>query len=300
MEVDALKESLKLIYHTPMYQIEHSNIFVKLEKYNLGGSVKDRAVHYMLKGAQERNELHKNTILVEATSGNTGISLAMFGTILGYKVVLFMPESMSKERRDLIKAYGAQLILTPKAEGMQGSIDAMKAFCDHEKNAYQLDQFNNRDNVRAHYETSAKEIIEQCPAVDIFVCGIGTGGSFSGIAKGLKEYRADIFCVAGEPSESPVLSGQKAGVHRIQGIGANFKPKNFDATLCDDIMLIHEQDALDTMQTFVKESGIFVGVSSGANIALARRLAKYHPDKNIVTLAPDGGEKYLSMLETSL
>ena len=292
-----MKETLKLIGHTPLYHIEGTNIYVKLEKFNAAGSVKDRAVLGMLQKAIEKGQIKEDTVLVEATSGNTGIALAMLGAIYQIPVVIIMPESMSLERRKLIQAYGAKLVLSPAAKGMQGSIDEMERLKQENENYLSLSQFDNPDNPNYHYETTGKEIIEQLPDVDIFVAGVGTGGTFTGIASRLKEYNPDIRCVAGEPKDSAIISGQKPGPHKIQGIGANFIPKNFDRSLADDVMLISNEEAIEETKKFARTAGILVGISSGGNIALAKRLAAYYPDKNIVTVAPDGGEKYLSVLE---
>lgn len=292
-----MKQAVTLIGNTPMYHIENTNIYVKLEKFNAGGSVKDRAVLYMLEKAVQRGDIDPNSVIVEATSGNTGVALSMLGAIYNIPVIIFMPESMSVERRQLIKAYGAKLVLTTASLGMQGAIDAMLAYKQEHKHAKSLNQFDNSDNVLAHYETTAKEILEQVDHVDIFVAGIGTGGTFSGVSKRLKEHDKNIMCYAGEPEVSAILSGQKAGPHKIQGIGANFIPSNFDREVCDDILLVSNEDAIKETIAFGKQTGILVGISSGANIALARRLAWRNPDKNIVTIAPDGGEKYLSMLD---
>lgn len=292
-----MKQTVQLIGNTPMYHIENTNIYVKLEKFNAGGSVKDRAVLGMLSKAMEKGTLTPQDVLAEATSGNTGIALAMLGSVFQIPVIIFMPETMSMERRQLVKAYGAQLVLTPGAKGMQGAIDAMEAYKEEHKNAKSLDQFENEDNVLAHYETTGKEILEQIDHVDIFVASVGTGGTFSGVAKRLKEHDPNIRCYAGEPETSAILSGQKAGPHKIQGIGANFIPKNFHRELCDDILLVTNEEALKETVAFAKQTGILVGISSGANIALAKRLAWRNPEKNIVTIAPDGGEKYLSVLD---
>ena len=290
-------ETLKLIGNTPMYHIENTNIYVKLEKFNAGGSIKDRAVMGMLQHAMETGEIKKDSVMVEATSGNTGIALAMLGAVYHLPVIIIMPETMSQERRQMIKAYGAQLILTEGKLGMQGSMDEMERLKKEHANYVSLSQFDNPYNPQIHYETTGVEILKQVPDIDIFVATIGTGGTFSGIARRLKEEKDTIRCVAGEPEYSAVLSGHEPGAHKIQGIGANFIPKNFDETVCDDIMLISDEDALKETVDFAKTTGILVGISSGANIALAKRLAGYYPNKKIVTVAPDGGEKYLSVLE---
>lgn len=292
-----MKNTIELIGNTPMYHIENTNIYVKLEKYNVGGSVKDRAVLWMLQQAIKRGDIDPRSVLVEATSGNTGVALAMLGAIHHIPVIIYMPETMSMERRQLVKSYGAQLVLTPGSMGMQGAIDGMKEALRTNENYRTLSQFDNPDNVLAHYESTGKEIIEQVSDVDIFVSCVGTGGTFSGVAKRLKEYHQDIQCIAGEPEHSALLSGYQAAPHKIQGIGANFIPANFDRELCDDIMLVSDEEAIKETMAFAKECGILVGISSGANIALAKRLAWRNPEKKIVTIAPDGGEKYLSVLD---
>lgn len=292
-----MRESTKLIGNTPMLRLENTNIYIKLEKFNAGGSVKDRAVLGMLSKAMEKGKLVPGDVLVEATSGNTGIALAMLGAMYNIEVIIFMPESMSLERRQLVKAYGAQLVLTPASQGMKGAMEAMNAYKQEHVNAKSLDQFDNEDNVLAHYETTGKEMLKQVEHIDMFVACVGTGGTFSGVAKRLKEHDPSIMCIAGEPEKSALLSGQEAGPHKIQGIGANFVPGNFHCELCDDIMLVSDEEALRETKAFVKETGILVGISSGANIALAKRLAWRNPDKTIVTIAPDGGEKYLSVLD---
>ena len=292
-----MRESTKLIGNTPMLRLENTNIYIKLEKFNAGGSVKDRAVLGMLSKAMEKGKLVPGDVLVEATSGNTGIALAMLGAMYNIEVIIFMPESMSLERRQLVKAYGAQLVLTPASQGMKGAMEAMNAYKQEHVNAKSLDQFDNEDNVLAHYETTGKEMLKQVEHIDMFVACVGTGGTFSGVAKRLKEHDPSIMCIAGEPEKSALLSGQEAGSHKIQGIGANFVPGNFHRELCDDIMLVSDEEALRETKACVKETGSLVGISSGANIALAKRLAWRNPDKTIVTIAPDGGEKYLSVLD---
>lgn len=292
-----MKETVKLIGNTPLYHIEDTNIYVKLEKYNIGGSIKDRAVLGMLGAAMNKGEIRQDTVLVEATSGNTGVALAMLGAVYHIPVIIIMPETMSMERRQLVKAYGATLVLTPGEKGMQGAMDEMERLMKENTNYRSLSQFDNPDNPNAHYETTGKEILDQLQDVDIFVACIGTGGTFSGVAKRLKEYNPAILCMAGEPEKSAVLSGRQAGPHKIQGIGANFVPANFDRELADDLLLISDREAVFETVRFAKETGILVGISSGANIALAKRLSLRYPGKKIVTVAPDGGEKYLSVLD---
>lgn len=294
-----MNETIKLIGNTPIIKIEHTNIYVKLEKYNPGGSIKDRAVYGMLKDAFANERITKQTKLIEATSGNTGIALAMMGAIYDIPVTIVMPDTMSEERRNLIRAYGAELILSDGSKGMQGAVDAMQAMMKQDSAYLQLGQFDNLANVRIHYETSGPEIYRQVPDIDLFVCCAGTGGTFSGISKYLKEQNPNIRCVIGEPTNSALLSGHPAGAHKIQGIGANFVPSILDTSLIDDILWIDDEDAFRETVAFAKSKGILVGISSGANIALAKRLSQYYPEDTIVTVAPDGGEKYLSVLEFS-
>ncbi len=294
-----MNETIKLIGNTPIIKIEHTNIYVKLEKYNPGGSIKDRAVYGMLKDAFANERITKQTKLIEATSGNTGIALAMMGAIYDIPVTIVMPDTMSEERRNLIRAYGAELILSDGSKGMQGAVDAMQAMMKQDSAYLQLGQFDNLANVRIHYKTSGPEIYRQVPDIDLFVCCAGTGGTFSGISKYLKEQNPNIRCVIGEPTNSALLSGHPAGAHKIQGIGANFVPSILDTSLIDDILWIDDEDAFRETVAFAKSTGILVGISSGANIALAKRLSQYYPEDTIVTVAPDGGEKYLSVLEFS-
>ena len=289
--------SLKFVGNTPIYQLDNTNIFVKLEKYNLGGSVKDRAVLGMLEEAKRQGKVNSDTIIVEPTSGNTGIAVAILASVLGLKAVIIMPESMSIERRTLIKAYGAQLILTPKELGIKGSIDKAAEIREKYDNAISLNQFDNPANPAYHYATTAKEILEQVPDLDIFVAGVGTGGTFSGVAKYLKENKPEVLAIALEPEESPAISKGHGGVHKIQGIGTGFIPENFNKELMDEIYTISSDEAISETKNFVRTTGIGVGISSGAAIAGAKKVAAKYPDKKIVTILPDGVDKYLSMLE---
>ena len=289
--------SLKFVGNTPIYQLDNTNIFVKLEKYNLGGSVKDRAVLGMLEEAKRQGKVNSDTIIVEPTSGNTGIAVAILASVLGLKAVIIMPESMSVERRTLIKAYGAQLILTPKELGIKGSIDKAAEIREKYDNAISLSQFDNPANPAYHYATTAKEILEQVPDLDVFVAGVGTGGTFSGIAKYLKENKPEVLAIALEPEESPAISKGHGGVHKIQGIGTGFIPENFNKELMDEIYTVSSDEAISETKNFVRTTGIGVGISSGAAIAGAKKVAAKYPDKKIVTILPDGVDKYLSMLE---
>ena len=289
--------SLKFVGNTPIYKIDNTNIFVKLEKYNLGGSVKDRAVLGMLEEAKRQGKVNSDTIIVEPTSGNTGIAVAILASVLGLKAVVIMPESMSVERRTLIKVYGAQLILTPKELGIKGSIDKAAEIREKYDNAISLNQFDNPANPAYHYATTAKEILEQVPDLDIFVAGVGTGGTFSGVAKYLKENKPEVLAIALEPEESPAISKGHGGVHKIQGIGTGFIPENFNKELMDEIYTVSSDEAINETKNFVRTTGIGVGISSGAAIAGAKKVAAKYPDKKIVTILPDGVDKYLSMLE---
>ena len=292
-----LASSLKFVGNTPIYQLDDTNIFVKLEKYNLGGSVKDRAVLGMLEEAKRQGKVNEDTIIVEPTSGNTGIAVAILASILGLKAVIIMPESMSLERRTLIKAYGAQLILTPKELGIKGSIELAEKLRGKYPNAISLSQFDNPANPAYHHKTTGKEILEQVPDIDIFVAGVGTGGTFSGVAKYLKENKPGVLAVALEPEESPAISKGHGGVHKIQGIGTGFVPENFDKELMDEVYTVSGEEAIEATKEFVRTTGIGVGISSGAAIAGAKKVAAKYPDKKIVTILPDGVDKYLSMLD---
>ena len=292
-----ISTSLKFVGNTPIYQLDNTNIFVKLEKYNLGGSVKDRAVLGMLEEAKRQGKVNEDTIIVEPTSGNTGIAVAILASILGLKAVIIMPESMSLERRTLIKAYGAQLILTPKELGIKGSIELAEKLRGKYPNAISLSQFDNPANPAYHHKTTGKEILEQVPDIDIFVAGVGTGGTFSGVAKYLKENKPGVLAVALEPEESPAISKGHGGVHKIQGIGTGFVPENFDKELMDEVYTVSSEEAIEATKDFVRTTGIGVGISSGAAIAGAKKVAAKYPDKKIVTILPDGVDKYLSMLD---
>lgn len=290
------KNVIELIGNTPLINLEKidKNIFVKLENKNPGGSIKDRAVLGMILGAEEKGLLKAGDRIVEATSGNTGIATAMIGKSRGYQVTIIMPESMSVERRSMIKAYGAELILTEAAKGMQGTIDKMNellATGDYKS----LGQFDNRDNPDYHYKTTGPEIYTELRDVDIFVAGIGTGGTLSGIGSYLKDQNPNVKVYGIEPEASPMITKGQAGPHKIQGIGANFIPKNYFADIIDDLILISDDEAYEMVRQVANDEGILLGISAGANIAAAKRLAERFPNKKIVTVAPDGADKYMSM-----
>ena len=289
---------LDMIGNTPMvnlYNIGRGNIYVKLEKYNPAGSIKDRAVYYMVENLEKNELLKKGDVLVEATSGNTGIALSMIGSLKGYKVIIVMPETMSVERRTLMKAYGAKLILTDGSLGMKGSIEMMNKLLSENTNYISLKQFENEYNPLAHYETTGVEIYNQVKDIDIFVCGVGTGGTISGVGKYLKEKNPNIKVVAVEPEGSPVISKNKKGSHKIQGIGAGFIPKNYNENVVDEVMTITDEESYEGVRIMAQKEGILVGISSGANIYAALKLCEMYPNKKIVTVAPDGIDKYMSM-----
>ena len=289
---------LDMIGNTPMIKLNNignSNIYVKLEKYNPAGSIKDRAVYYMVENLEKNGLLKKGDVLVEATSGNTGIALSMIGSLKGYKVIIVMPETMSIERRTLMKAYGAKLILTDGSLGMKGSIEMMNKLLSENTNYISLKQFENEYNPLAHYETTGVEIYNQVKDIDIFVCGVGTGGTISGVGKYLKEQNPNIKVVAVEPEGSPVISKNKKGSHKIQGIGAGFIPKNYNKNVVDEVMTITDEESYEGVRIMAQKEGILVGISSGANIYAALKLCEMYPDKKIVTVAPDGIDKYMSM-----
>ncbi|MBC5996568.1 cysteine synthase A [Romboutsia ilealis] len=292
------EDALSLIGNTPMIRLNrlgYPNVYVKLELNNPAGSIKDRAVYAMIDGAERRNELKKGDVLVEATSGNTGIALAMIGRLKGYKVIIIMPETMSIERRELVQAYGAELILTQGSKGMNGAVEKANELLKLNLNYKSLGQFENEDNKRGHYEHTGVEIYNDLPDIDIFTCGIGTGGTLSGTGKYLKEKNPNVKIIGIEPKSSPLISEGKAGGHKIQGIGANFIPKNYDEEVCDEIITISDEDAFDMVRQLGQMEGLLVGISAGANIFAAIELSKLYKNKKIVTVAPDGINKYMSM-----
>lgn len=292
---------LDLVGKTPILKInnlsdkESADVFVKLEKFNPGGSVKDRAALGMIEKAEKEGILKEEVTIVEPTSGNTGIALAMIGRLKGYKVIIVMPDTMSKERRDLIKAYGAELVLTEGSKGMKGAIEKANEYAAQE-GFFVPQQFENYANPEKHFETTAEEIFEDLSDLDYLVAGVGTGGTITGIAKNLKEKIENIKVIAVEPSTSPVLSGEKPGSHKIQGIGAGFIPSIYDANVVDDIVQVTSEDSIKTAKQFAEQEGVLIGISSGAAVYAALELAKkVGKDKKILAIAPDGGEKYISM-----
>ena len=292
---------LELIGHTPLVKINRMNdgeaeIVVKLEKQNPAGSVKDRPALNMIEKAETAGLINKDTVIIEPTSGNTGIGLALVCAIRGYRMILTMPETMSLERRKLLSAYGAELVLTDGNKGMQGAVDKAEELHKEIKNSFIPQQFSNPANPEAH-NTTADEIWRDTDGkVDIIVAGVGTGGTISGISKALKEKNPKIKAVAVEPFESQVLKGKQAGAHKIQGIGANFVPENFDKTLVDEIIPVKSSDSIAEARRMAKEEGILSGISSGAALWAANELSKRPENKGklIVVILPDSGERYLS------
>lgn len=301
-KVKIVNNIYELIGHTPMIRLnkiltqDSGDVYVKLESFNPGSSIKDRIALNMIEGAEKEGKLKKGSVIVEPTSGNTGIGIAMVGISKGYKVVIVMPDTMSIERRNLLKAYGAQLILTPGNKGMKGAIDKAKELTEENSNYYMLQQFENPYNPDAHVNTTANEIIEQMEGkLDYFIAGVGTGGTVTGVSRVLKEKLPSVKTVAVEPKDSPVLSGEEPGPHKIQGIGAGFIPKTMDLQVVDMIEKVEYEDAVDTMKKLAQEEGILVGISSGAAIYVALQLAKKAgKGKRVVVIAPDSGERYLS------
>lgn len=293
---------LELIGSTPMVMLNKINdtdakIAVKLEYFNPANSVKDRPALYMLEQAERKGLVTKNTVIIEPTSGNTGIGLALCCAVKGYRIIMTMPESMSLERRKMLQGYGAELVLTPAELGMQGSVDKAIELSKEYTESFIPSQFDNPDNPKSHELTTAPEIWKDTDGkIDIFTATFGTGGTVSGTGKKLKEYNKNIKVVAAEPFSSPLVTKGTAGVHGIQGIGANFIPENLDMSVIDEVLTVKDEDAIKTAKRLAKEEGILCGISSGANVFCALELAKRPENKGklIVTIICDYGERYLS------
>ncbi|MCC8035191.1 MAG: cysteine synthase A [Rikenellaceae bacterium] len=294
-----------LIGNTPLLELDSyvkntgtkNPIIAKLEYFNPAGSVKDRIAFAMVEDAEQKGLLHKGSSIIEPTSGNTGIGLAFVAATKGYRLILTMPETMSIERRNLLKALGAELVLTPGPDGMKGAIARAEQLREQTPDSIILQQFDNDANPRVHYRTTGEEIWRDTDGqVDIFVAGVGTGGTVSGVGKRLKEYKPEVKIVAVEPSDSPVLSGGSPSPHKIQGIGAGFVPKNYNPEVVDEIITVSNDDAIRTSRLLAKYEGLLVGISSGAAAFAATQLADRpeNAGKNIVVLLPDTGERYLS------
>lgn len=299
------KQMTDLIGKTPLVELNKYSAFrglktplvAKVEFFNPGGSVKDRIALGMVEAAEKDGTLKPGATIIEPTSGNTGVGLALVAAVKGYKLILTMPETMSVERRNLVKAYGAKVELTPGKDGMNGAIKAAEKLRDSIEGAVILGQFTNPANPQKHYNTTAVELWNDTDGdIDIFVAGVGTGGTLSGIGKYLKEKNPDVRIVAVEPSASPVLSGGKSGSHKIQGIGAGFIPQTYHAEVVDEILTVDNDDAIRTGRQLAQQEGLLVGISSGAAVFAAAELAlrPENKDKKIVVLLPDTGERYLS------
>ena len=301
------KKLTELIGNTPLLELGtfsaarglKTPIIAKVEYFNPGGSVKDRIALAMIEDAEARGVLKPGATIIEPTSGNTGVGLALVSAVKGYRLILTMPETMSVERRNLVKAYGAEVVLTPGADGMKGAIAKAEALRDATPGSVILQQFENPANPAKHYATTGQEIWRDTDGkVDIFVAGVGTGGTVSGIGKALKEKNPDVKIVAVEPLSSPVLNGGKSGAYKIQGIGAGFVPKTYDADVVDEVFDVDNDDAIRTGRQLAQEQGLLVGISSGAAAFAAAEIAKRpeNAGKRIVVLLPDTGERYLSTI----
>ena len=299
------KQLTELIGSTPLLELNKYSqvkglqkpIVAKVEFFNPGGSVKDRIALAMIEDAEQRGLLKPGATIIEPTSGNTGVGLALVSAVKGYKLILTMPETMSIERRNLVKAYGAEVRLTSGKDGMAGAIRAANELRDTIPGSVILQQFENPANPQKHYLTTGQEIWEQTDGkVDIFVAGVGTGGTISGVAKRLKENNPNVKVVAVEPASSPVLSGGQSGPHKIQGIGAGFVPKTYASELIDEVLPVENDDAIRTGRQLAQQEGLLVGISAGAAAFAAAQVAARpeNADKNIVVLLPDTGERYLS------
>lgn len=290
----------QLVGNTPLYRsntlsTDSSDVLLKLEFYNPASSVKDRIAFNIIEEAEKAGKLKQGYEIIEASSGNTGIGLACLAAAKGYRITITMPESMSIERRKLIKAFGANLVLTPKEQGMTGAINKANEIAEGRDDVFIAHQFDNVANPNSHYLTTGREIWQQTDGkVDVFISGVGTGGSISGIGKYLKEQNPNIKIIAVEPELSPVLSGGNPAPHPIQGIGAGFVPNTLDTKIYDEVITVSADDAIDTARQLAQKEGLLVGISSGAMGYVAGEYAKKHPNKCIVTLAPSSGERYLS------
>lgn len=288
----------ELIGNTPLLKLKGHNIYAKLEYFNPLHSVKDRPALYMIEGAEARGELKRGGTVIEATSGNTGIGLAYVAKQKGYNAILVMPENMSAERIKLLRHIGAEVVLTPKSEGMNGAVNKAKEIQASTPNSFIASQFTNPDNARAHEETTAKEIIRDLGDIepDYLVLVFGSGGTVTGLGRALKRKYPDLKVVAVEPKESPLLSEGRAGSHGIQGIGANFLPELLDKSVIDEVRTVETAKAYEYMKYAITEYGTLVGISSGAALKAALDVESENPGKTVVTLFPDTGERYLSLL----
>lgn len=285
---------LELIGNTPLLQLRHERIFAKAEFLNPGGSIKDRVALAMLEAAQRDGKLKDESIIVEPSSGNTGIGLALVGRLMGYPVRIVMPEGMSEERKKLIRALGAELVLIPDQEGLAGAVRRVQQMAAEDKRIFVPQQFENPENPRVHYEQTARELWRQMGGdIACFVAGVGSGGTLQGVGKFLKEHKTDAKVVAVEPKDRSALLGHEPGLHKIQGIGDGFVPDVLDVSLVDNVVEVSDDNAIETTRQLSRDYGLLVGISSGANVYAARQLAKTI-DGNITTVLPDRAERYFS------
>lgn len=285
---------LELIGNTPLVQLKGENIFAKAEFFNPGGSIKDRVALAMLEGAERDGRLKPDSVIVEPTSGNTGIGIALVGRLKGYRVRIVMPENMSEERKKLIRSLGAELILTPAELSIGGSVDKVRELAADDPRVFVPQQFENRDNPRIHYEETAKELWRQMSGeIDCFVAGVGSGGTLQGVGSFLKEHRPGVRIVAVEPKNVSALLGHEPGLHQIQGIGDGFIPDILDTSLVDEIIEVTDEDAIEATRDLGRNQGLLVGISSGANVWACRRMAR-SMGGNIATVLSDRAERYFS------
>ncbi|HIJ51962.1 MAG TPA: cysteine synthase A [Planctomycetes bacterium] len=285
---------LDLIGNTPLIRLKGENIFVKAEFLNPGGSIKDRVALSMLEGAERDGRLKPDSIIVEPTSGNTGIGVALVGRLKGYQVRIVMPENMSVERKKLIRALGAELVMTPSDDGIKGAVERVKEMAAQDSRIFVPQQFENPDNPRIHYEQTAPEMWRQMTGdIDCFVAGVGSGGTLQGVGKFLKEHKPDVKIMAVEPKDVSALLGHEPGLHQIQGIGDGFVPTILDVSLVDDVVEVTDEDAIETTRQLGRDYGMLVGISSGANVWAARQLSS-RIKGNIATVLPDRAERYFS------
>ena len=284
------KQILGLIGNTPLIRIRE-NVFAKLEAVNPSGSIKDRMALYMFEMAEKSNEIEPGYEIVEATSGNTGISFAMIASLKGYKFTAIMPDTMSSERRQIMQAFGANLIFAPTMEDAVRKLEESAI----KENVWLPNQFDNQANVDCHRENTGREILQQLDEIGAFVAGVGTGGTLMGVAQALRDKHPNVMVVAVEPAESAVLSGGKAGAHKIQGIGSGFVPSIVDLSEINEVIKVKSDDAIQMTRHLARENGLFVGISSGANVLASLRIAKKMGNENVVTVLPDSANRYLSM-----
>ncbi len=295
------KNLLEMIGETPIVRLTNleekgmAELYIKLEGKNPGGSIKDRAALGMIEEAERLGEIKRGSVIIEPTSGNTGIAIALIGRLKGYRVIITMPDTMSIERRSILKAYGAEIVLTEGAKGMKGAIDRADELAAEIEGSFVPQQFKNKANPAKHYETTAEEILADLPDLDAFVAGVGTGGTITGVGGRLKENSQELKVYAVEPHTSAVLSGEGPGKHRIQGIGAGFIPEIVETQLIDEVVKVADDEAFEAARKTAAMEGLLLGISSGANIAAAIRVARELGEgRKVLTVSPDGGEKYLS------